>query len=409
MTRCGHVNLKCLNHFEAIRKYQCLDCGEVLICDCERALALRFLPHQLNFGTEYGTRRMIPVDGFEAKVCTECRGGHEEAHPLAVIYGRKGKVERFYWREIKKTYFELASSWLDETGNSISDILQFERSYPDQTKSFKAKSKKHWQIVHQKSPKYDVHERTEAEFFNVVSVPIREIDAEYVQVKRGDQQIGRWISPKGERVSAEDLAREWYAALGFGVVRCERQMISTWVATFVSEAIQDPADPRISRVSRHSTRGWSSKVRNTPIIEFLLPDDFGSAEFYERRRTNIDQSIDRMRGSADLVSLYDQLLEGSWQLRDYLWVNDNESVKVGHLGVSIIPAAIVIEAVQWAIKDFWNRQPGWPDLFIYRDLEYMFCEVKSPHDRLSADQMNWLEWAVNAVGLHCEICRIKKR
>jgi hypothetical protein len=72
----------------------------MFICNCEKELALMFLPRQVNFAQEYGTRQQFRVTGFAAHMCAECRGETEMPHPRAAIYGQKGKVERYYWREI---------------------------------------------------------------------------------------------------------------------------------------------------------------------------------------------------------------------------------------------------------------------------------------------------------------------
>lgn len=82
MKNCPHENVICLNHYETFRKYLCQDCNNVLMCDCEKELALQFLPYQTKFGTEYGTQLKYPVSGFAEKICKECRGEKEEAHLL---------------------------------------------------------------------------------------------------------------------------------------------------------------------------------------------------------------------------------------------------------------------------------------------------------------------------------------
>ena len=67
------------------------------MCACEEEFARRFLPHQLGEGTELETRRSVPVTiGFQKNVCKTCRGLPAEAHPMAEIYGRTSKVERYY-------------------------------------------------------------------------------------------------------------------------------------------------------------------------------------------------------------------------------------------------------------------------------------------------------------------------
>jgi hypothetical protein len=118
------------------------------MCACERELALTFLPHQTRYGTEYGTHRRYVVAGFASKICLECRGQPEQSHPRAAIWGRKGKVERYYWREIHRTYLEIARSWMAEHNIVIKDVLELASRFPGEIKTFKKEAKKQWQQRH---------------------------------------------------------------------------------------------------------------------------------------------------------------------------------------------------------------------------------------------------------------------
>jgi len=79
------------------------------------------------------------------------------------------------------------------------------------------------------------------------------------------------------------------------------------------------------------------------------------------------------------------------------------------MALTILPKEIVIACVEWAIQNFWHRQPGWPDLFACKGNVFVFAEVKSPYDELSQDQMNWFQWAIEQSRIPCEICRVEKR
>lgn len=408
MKKCKHQNVKCLNHYETFRKYLCSDCGGVYICDCERELAIAFRPHQINFAQEYGTRKRFKVDGFAPRLCAECRGECEEPHPRAAIWGQKGKVERYYWREIFKTECELAFNWLKEQGETVQDIMEFKTRFPTVFKEIQRKAKLHWQQMHRKNPKYNCTERTEASFLSRIDVPIVKVQTAYIQIEKDNQKIGKWISPAGRKVSAEKFAEEWYMKKGFEVLRCERTLISVWVGTFFVNVIQDPFDSRQQECIRSSTRGWRPDRRDTPLISFLLPQDFGSASYFERRREEIEKVIEQMRIAANLEALFVQLLKTGELLRDYLWVNEDLAIKTAREALSKLPKRIVIDSIYWAIQDFWRRQSGWPDLLIYRDSEYRFVEVKTPHDKLSQKQMNWFEWAITDAQIPCEIFRIKR-
>ncbi len=407
MRWCAHESVRCLNHYDTFRKYFCEVCGRVYVCDCERQLATAFLPYQTREGREYGTHRRFQVDGFASAMCAECRGEPEEAHPRAAIWGQKGKVERFYWREIFKTQCELASAWLAENGQPGYNFVDFQARFPQAAAEFKKKAKRHWQEQHRRNAKYDLSERTESHFLSGTHIPVLEVEAPYIQVEKGDQKVGKWIGAGDRRMGAEQLALEWFVAQGFRATGCERVLISCWFGTFLASVVQDPADPRQQQVTRGSTKGWRSRNPNTPLISFSLPEDFGSQEYFERRRDAFEARFRQLRQLSQLVDLFDELLPSSELLRDYLWANDDESIATAREALTVVPPAIVLASLAWTAGSFWKRQPGWPDLFVYRGDKFRFVEVKSPHDRLSQEQMRWFEWAID-VGIPCQLMRIKR-
>jgi len=379
------------------------------MCECERKLALAFLPHQVRFARESGTRRQYAVNGFDFRLCSECKGEEEEAHPRAAIYGRKGKVERYYWREIFKTYCTYILDWLDQNSEQTKDIIEFQRKFPDIAKELKKEAKQYWQGVNEQKPKYNLKETTQAQFLSSVRIPVVSVKAEYRQVEKAGQKIGKWMNLAGQLVSAEEVAAEWYQTRGYAALRCERKLISVLVGTFLTNSIQSTSDPRVRTVFRNSTKGWTPRNKKTGRISILLPEDFGTVEHYSRRNSAIQTDLDRMRESKNLLTLFDMLLHPSESLRDYLWVNDDKPVGLAQAALTVLPNEVVIAGVEWAIQDFWRRQPGWPDFLVHGNDEFLFSEVKSPLDELSHEQMNWFQWAIEQAGIPCEICRIEKR
>jgi hypothetical protein len=341
-------------------------------------------------------------------MCAECRGEKEEAHPRAAIYGQKGKIARYYWREIFKTYCEYALEWLHQNSEQVKDILEFQAKFPEEAKEFKRKARKHWQTVNKQNPKYDLKEKTESEFLSEVKVPVTIIKAGYRKIEKNGQKIGKWLNQAGELVAVEKIATEWYISNEYRVLACERLFISVWVATFLAHTIQDIDDSRVRQTFRNSTRDWASRNRKTQLIAINLPEDFGSSEYYKRRGVALQDGIQRMRVAHDLETLFNELLNESESLRDYLWVNDDIAVESARTALEVLPKDLVISCVAWAVQDFWKRQPGWPDLFVYRNNDFMFVEVKSPLDELSQEQMNWFKWASEEIHIPCEICRVNR-
>jgi hypothetical protein len=79
-----------------------------MMCACDERHGMRFLPHQLHEGQEYGTKRRIPVTlGFQPSICRECRGLPPVPCPKASIHGHTSKIKRFYWRELHFRKYDL--------------------------------------------------------------------------------------------------------------------------------------------------------------------------------------------------------------------------------------------------------------------------------------------------------------
>jgi len=405
---CAHANVKCVHPYEIIRKYLCHDCGGIFLCQCELVLALRCLPHQMAIATEFGTNRRLQVAGCAKGICPECRGQPVESFPMAAIFGLKGKVERFYWREIRKTYYSLVIDQVNDLDIQMDDINHFESLYPEAAKELLRIAKQVWIYVHRTTPKYNTTETTNAEFLRRIQVPETHIEAPYMQVTKGDQRVGKWINRAGQIVDPEDVAKEWYESDGYKCLDCERSLIASLVGALLAPVIQDPSDSLLRECYRNSMKGWSKANRETPIIRIDLPEDFGQAAYFDRRRSAIAKRIDELKSCHDLLCEFDDLLPQSESLRDYLWVNSDSAVHLTRAALSAVPRNLVVACVEWAIKEFWQREPGWPDIFAFRGTEFRFIEVKSPNDELSQEQMRWFEWALCEAHIPCEICRVKK-
>lgn len=234
---CRHPHPECLNHYEIIRKYKCSDCGGVYICSCERDFSSRFLPHQVRFGRPIETQGHVPLDAFADNMCTECRGLHEEPHPKAAIYGVKGKVERYYWREIFKTYCRLLS---EHFGEELPPEAVVNNKLSPVTRELRRKALAHWQQMHKTAPKYDTREGTEAAFLKEVSVPVRELMGTMFKLSASANKSGSGGVPMGR----------WFRGLGWSPEAIEDietiasyiERDSPWYAKAVASKIVEAAE-----------------------------------------------------------------------------------------------------------------------------------------------------------------------
>lgn len=348
----------------------------------------------MTYGTEYGTQKRYLVTGFAKNICPTCRGEREEAHPRK--YG--GKVERYYWREIYKTYLTMVLEWLAEKNLQTKDILEFEYSrFPTEAKLMKKEANRIWQKRHKEEPRYVfVNEPTETDFLSEVKVPERYLTAKYVQVQENGKNIRKWINQMGKPCSIEEVVADWYRDRGFSVKRCEGALISVLVGTFCASIILEPITP--TRFKRPAN----------------VADDFGSREFSKRKSEGFGKLISTLEHAEGLEKLFEELLSSSWDLRRYLWSghNDDEAVDLGRMAIRTMPQSLIIKCIEWGFQHFWDRRPGWPDLFVSKDKDFLFVEVKSAlprhHDKLSLAQMNWFRWAVEEANMPCEIVRLQE-
>src|SRR2546426_12297513 len=110
MMDCTHAAVNVINWYELVPKYRCDGCDKVLICDCESGRSARLLPHQTRSAGGPGFWR-IPVDGVVPGICHYCRGLALPPAPKAALPNQKGKVQRYYWREISRLTFEKLAAW----------------------------------------------------------------------------------------------------------------------------------------------------------------------------------------------------------------------------------------------------------------------------------------------------------
>jgi hypothetical protein len=354
---------------------------------------------------EYGTNAPFKVAGFASGICPECKGLPLEAYPKA----HGGKVDRFYWREIFKTKCQLTQQWLSENNERVSSIIEFRSRFPQIDEELRKEARKLWQRIHKSNPRYNVKETTEAEFLADVEIPARDFEGSYSQIERGGQLIGKWVGSTGDLIRVEDFVAERYHSDGYQVIHAEGVLVSCWVAAFLWHVIQDRADPRQQMSLRMSSRGWPANRADARQVSFLLPADFGSVDYYVRRRDAIDSAISAIESEHDLPARYTQNIGPSESLRDYLWVNEDRFTEAAGAALETLPSAVVVASLQWVLGDFNARRAGWPDLLVFRDNGCFFVEVKSPHDKLSSDQMRWFRWAVEDAKIPCLLARVKRK
>lgn len=386
---CLHKSVHCINEYELIRKYRCNDCNGVMMCSCDREIGERFLPHQLDRGCVLETQARVPVTlGFVDGICRECRGLAPEAHPMAAIPGRTSKIRRYYWRELAFRTFEKFALRAEAAGldprklhsSEAQDLRgEVEREVLEEIKQF-----------HTNSQKYDFREPSQTEVFTDYEVEVVQLTASFAPKT---QKKGVSILDGEDSVSAEEFVCRHFRAEGWDVLFCESRPFHVLFGLYMWLLIQDPADPLCEM------RGFAAKMdlpsyslAKGETVWTLLPTDFGTTGYAERRAKAIDEHFESIipPDRTELLWLFDYWLEGSALLRDYLWADDPADVARARRLVEILPPEIITRILLYLIGDYWRHYTGWPDLLVFRGSEFFLAEVKASKDKLSGDQKRWI-------------------
>jgi hypothetical protein len=383
---CLHPTGRCINEFELIRKYRCVDCGAVMMCACDERVGRKCLPHQLDQGAELGTRKRIPVTiGFQPGVCRECRGLPLEAHPVAAIYGRTSKLRRYYWRELALQTLERFAAWKDSphaVGKSAAERGEVRERIEKEV----LEELRH---LHATAPKYTFRpEPTQAEVIERAQVEVVDLRATYLRGAEGKRVS---ILDGAEFCSAEEYAARHFRRLGFDTLVLESRPFHVLFGVFMWLVIQDPCDPQV-RVVCFGDRHAFDQRQPGKMVWASLPDDFGTAGYGRRRSADIKEHLASIvEDESELEWLFDYWLTHSETLRQYLWAHGAESIEMARHLIRIFPIPALKRVLRYLAKDYWGRYLGWPDLLAYRGSDWFLVEVKASGDSLSDDQKRWIK------------------
>jgi hypothetical protein len=402
MLGCLHSSIVCLNPYEIIRKYQCITCGEVMMCSCEKDFAERYLPHQISFATELNTQSFIPVTlGFQANICNVCRNLPETPYPMAEIYSRTSKIDRYYWREIAVETIKKFAHWAEERGfsNWVTAIAEHKKIFD----TFEREARSQIRELHNISPKYNyLPEESHNDIISKYKVEVVNLDGIYVK-REGERPL---LLDNDKECSPEDFVKCYFQRQGYKVIFTESTPFHIIFSVFMWFVIQHPSDlnSRIVMFDRPDLQTVQKKIYT------VLPIDFGRKIYGERRKDAINEHIDMLDNNKhNLLWFFDLWLYPSEDLRYYLWATEDETVRVAREIVSILPVDTILTILRYLIDDYWERYLGWPDLLVYNKSSFFFAEVKSSSDKLSHDQKTWVRDNTSNLHLPFKLIKIHKK
>jgi VRR-NUC domain len=196
------------------------------------------------------------------------------------------------------------------------------------------------------------------------------------------------IRDGGETCSVEEYACRRFRGRGYSAVPVENDPIFALFGVLMWPLIQDASDPRRRVVAVFDRRAIDAGMK---IVWTHRPSDFGKPEYGGRRARAIEKHLSAIICEPrELRRLFDLWLDPSDDLGHYLGGRLTEHIQAARQLIEILPSASIVEMLRYLVEDYWGRRSGWPDLFIFRDDEFFFAEVKSATDKLGKSQQRWL-------------------
>jgi hypothetical protein len=403
---CSHSSVACINPYEHIRKYRCNYCAEVMMCECDKTFALCYLPHQIAEGTELRSQTRTPVTlGFQPNICNACCGLAEEPAPKAAMYGRTSKIYQYYWREIDTETIRRFADWAVDEG--YTDWLLTQQDNKDKYSAFEREVVEEIKALHLKSPKYVYDRKSQNEIISEFEVEIVNLDGVYLKTADRKAKI-----IDGDLVfTAEEFVANYYQQKGYKVIFAESVPFHTLFGVLMWLLIQDPSDGR-NHVVAFGDRIAFEEGRDGELVWIVLPDDFGSNNYFYRREEDIKNYLENLpEEKNEIIWMFDYWVYHSYQFRQYLWVHKGENVEIARKILEVLPVKIIKEILRYLVKDYWHHYIGWPDLLVYQDgnSDFFFVEVKSSSDKLSNDRKVWIENNFKGMKLPFKIVKIHKK
>lgn len=186
------------------------------------------------------------------------------------------------------------------------------------------------------------------------------------------QKNGR-VTPIGASVGrVEQTTLQHYAGLGWQGIHSENWLWNAAFGLLLWDIIYDPA----------------SGAFHSPLQ--IAPADLYERAFYERRRKAIE---DRLLILTDREQSR-RILAARWRdkvgiANPFLaWTEDLPAIL--DLFLNHIDPHGLTAVLRRMAQDLRHHTRGFPDLFLWRDGEHVFIEVKSENDQISAEQYQWL-------------------
>ena len=137
-----------------------------------------------------------------------------------------------------------------------------------------------------------------------------------------------------------------------------------------------------------------------------VPADLWSPDYYSQHQSAMDQALNRLNDAESCWRWLERKLQDKWGIANPLVVWEPLLPDLLQQFLACLQAKQLQTILLDMLSNVRDQAHGFPDLFLRRDDQYEFLEVKSPTDRLSDQQLYWLR-RFTELGIKASVIRVR--
>ena len=136
------------------------------------------------------------------------------------------------------------------------------------------------------------------------------------------------------------------------------------------------------------------------------PSDLHDSIFFQSRKDVLEKRLSRLSSRNQLMKHITKLhVENEGIANRFVYWHE-ELLPLLEVVIRRLPLKGLKQVLLEIAKQTKENSTGFPDLFLWKEDDYQFYEIKSPNDHLSAQQLFWLDY-LSSVRIKADIVRVK--
>jgi len=136
------------------------------------------------------------------------------------------------------------------------------------------------------------------------------------------------------------------------------------------------------------------------------PSDIENSDFFLNRDEQMKKLLNELSSKKKLYSHIRRVYKEKEGMANRLVVWHESLLPAIKVFIDHLTLKSIKEVMLEIPKNIRENSTGFPDLFVWKEKEYMFYEVKSPNDQLSAQQLFWLDY-MQKIGIKADVLKVE--